>query len=222
MDHTRRSIDALWHRDWPRILDGSDAAPADRELAALDGAALALINGVEGWELIAFQQSELIAPGQYRLSRLLRGLAGSQALGASLGATVVFLDASVQTIALGPELIGLERSWTLNSTETLKSFQYRDVGGLPWSVCHLTVSEDVGGGQQATWLPRSPSISDNWEIEETEQARSFVVEFEFGDGTQSQIAVAEPTTPLPIGVVGMAVAERGAEGRLGPWVSLSV
>ncbi|NSY95012.1 baseplate multidomain protein megatron [Agrobacterium tumefaciens] len=68
------------------------------ELPVLNGEnrlAIKAANGV--WEIVAFAKAEEIAPSRWRLSALLRGLAGTEdalAAGAPKGAPVVVLDAS--------------------------------------------------------------------------------------------------------------------------------
>ncbi|MCB1546192.1 MAG: hypothetical protein KDJ30_18510, partial [Rhodoblastus sp.] len=78
---------------------------------ALDGRATMAIRGADdAWEIFAFAHAELVARDTYRLSRLLRGLGGEEALAArtvAAGATVVLLDRAVAPLAAGLSSVGV-------------------------------------------------------------------------------------------------------------------
>ncbi len=80
---------------------------------ALEGRASMAIRGDDGaWEIFAFAQAELIARDTYRLTRLLRGLGGEEALAdrdVAAGATVVLLDRAVAPLAAGLSSVGIEQ-----------------------------------------------------------------------------------------------------------------
>lgn len=80
-----------------RFAAGALASVGD--LAALAGKTAMAIQGADGaWEIFSFSRAELIDKGTYRLSRLLRGLGGEEALAlrpAPAGSTVVLLDDAV-------------------------------------------------------------------------------------------------------------------------------
>ena len=96
------------------------------EALALEGRASMAIQGADGaWEIFAFAQADLIARDTYRLSRLLRGLGGEEALAArtvAAGATVVLLDRAVAPLASGLSSIGVEQKLSIGPAD-------RDVGG---------------------------------------------------------------------------------------------
>jgi hypothetical protein len=121
-------------------------------LASLDDAqvlgganTLAVQNADGGWEVLQFAQAELIAPQEYRLTRLLRGQAGSEgAMRAPVaaGARAMVLDAALRQLSLG-------------AGEARQTFQYR------WGPASRAVSDVTwqGGARQfsaAALMPFGP------------------------------------------------------------------
>jgi hypothetical protein len=94
-----------------RISTGSLAAIPDER--ALAGGNLFAVQGTEGrWEILSAASAELVGERTYRLSRLLRGLAGSEPEAARTvpaGALVVRIDEAVVPLATG--LAELGRTW---------------------------------------------------------------------------------------------------------------
>jgi len=91
------------------------SAPGD--LAALAGTVPLGLQGPDGtWEVIGFSNADLIAPNTWRLSRLLRGLGGSESSASrslASGARVVVLDDALLPIATGPSSLGANASWRI-------------------------------------------------------------------------------------------------------------
>lgn len=85
------------------------------DVSVLGGANLAAIGGPDGaWEIIGFSLADLVAPGTYRLSRLLRGLGGEDMLAArnlASGAPFVLLDEAVVALATGVSSLGVAQVW---------------------------------------------------------------------------------------------------------------
>jgi hypothetical protein len=81
------------------------------------GANAAALRGPDGaWEIIGFANAQLVGAGEWRLSRLLRGLGGADALARrtlAAGATFVLLDKAVVPLAAGLTELGIERRWRL-------------------------------------------------------------------------------------------------------------
>lgn len=106
---------ARWHHAsvTVKLYGGSLSSAAD--LAVLNGANVAALRHGDGaWEVIQFAEAELIGERTYRLSKLLRGQAGSEWAMTSLlapGAPFVLLDGHAVTIASGSE--ALERTMQL-------------------------------------------------------------------------------------------------------------
>ncbi|MFN3576341.1 MAG: glycoside hydrolase TIM-barrel-like domain-containing protein, partial [Tabrizicola sp.] len=85
------------------------------DVALFGGAnALAVEAAAGQWEIVQAGQAELIAPGRYRLTRLLRGLRGTEhAMGnpAPAGARVVVLDATLASLPIAEADLGLPWNW---------------------------------------------------------------------------------------------------------------
>ncbi|HEY8565734.1 MAG TPA: glycoside hydrolase/phage tail family protein [Beijerinckiaceae bacterium] len=93
-------------------LSGNGLAAISDE-AALAGGNLLAIQGADGaWEVVSVAQVELVGPRRVRLSRLLRGLGGTEALAGRVlpaGAPVVVLDEAI--VPLAEDLSDLGRPW---------------------------------------------------------------------------------------------------------------
>lgn len=85
-----------------KLASGALASVDDAGAFALRSAMA--IRGDDGcWEIFAFTRAELVAASTYRLSRLLRGIGGEDALASrsvSAGATVVLLDDAITPLAV--------------------------------------------------------------------------------------------------------------------------
>jgi hypothetical protein len=128
--------------------------------ARLDGAALATLGDTEflglaqlfavgppggPFELVAAGRAEAIAPGRWRLSRLLRGLGGGESLAARVlpgGAVCVMLDRRVPALETDPDLLGAPIDYRVTAA-----------GRLPTDPFALSLSASPGA---ASLLPLSP------------------------------------------------------------------
>ena len=85
------------------------------DLALFAGANALAVEAAPGvWEVLQAGVAELIAPGRYRLSRLLRGQRGTEgAIGspAPAGARVVVLDEALAPLPVAEAALGLEANW---------------------------------------------------------------------------------------------------------------
>jgi hypothetical protein len=73
------------------------------ELAVLNGANAALVDTEAGWELVQFEEAELVDEETWKLTRLLRGQQGSEpamGAGAEVGARILFLTGAEQRLDL--------------------------------------------------------------------------------------------------------------------------
>ena len=63
--------------------------------------AAAVLTAEAGWEVLQFADAQLVGPGEYRLTRLLRGQCGTEQAtetGAEEGADFVLLDKAVMPL----------------------------------------------------------------------------------------------------------------------------
>lgn len=98
-----------------RLPSGALQSASDTEVLA--GRNRLALNGPDGEaEIVAFGRAELVAPGTYRISHLLRGLGGQEALAARVlpaGATAVVLDDALVPIASGLDALGVSTRYRI-------------------------------------------------------------------------------------------------------------
>lgn len=130
---------------------------------------LAVETDAGSWEVIGFAQAELVEPGLYRLTRLLRGLEGSDwAIGAvSPGRRVIVLDGKVGVVPVEAGRLGeardirayagtadLDGQALIASTTTER--------GLPLAPAHLRAKRDATDAIVLSWMRRSRAEDDAW------------------------------------------------------------
>ena len=146
------------------------------KLAVLSGVnrlAVMAANGV--WEILSFLNAEETAPGQWRLTGLLRGQAGTEdamLAGANAGAPVVVLDSAVKSLGLTSSEAGLSLNWLLEAVSTDAPAQgpFSFAGGLrgetPLSPVHLKARRLASGDIRFSWKRRSRIDADSWQATE--------------------------------------------------------
>lgn len=141
----------------------------------LNGANLAAIgDGSSGnWEIIQFEQANLVAENTYELRNLLRGQYGSDGVMPQAwapGAWFVLLDGKPQQIELasakleidlhfriGPARLGYDDASYRHSVEN-----FIGVGLKPYAPCHLQTADGAGGAVDLSWIRRSRVGGDSW------------------------------------------------------------
>jgi hypothetical protein len=102
-----------------KLASGSLSSVDDASALALRSAMA--IRGADGaWEIFAFTQAELVAEKTYRLSRLVRGIGGEEALAkrsAPAGSTVVLLDDAVVPLAKGSAELETPRTYRIGPAD---------------------------------------------------------------------------------------------------------
>ncbi|MGV3550182.1 baseplate multidomain protein megatron [Rhizobium sp.] len=189
------------------------------ELGLLNGANRAAIRASNGvWEVVAFGKADEIAPGHWRLSRLLRGLFGTEdatIAGAAAEAPFVLLDDSVFTIGLQPDETGLTLNWMADEVGAGggKRGPLGFAGGLradtPLAPVHLR-AERTGDGIILGWIRRSRLDSGSWdggEVPDDEEAEAYRVEIlDAGD----VVRTFDVTAPQALYADAMEAADFGA------------
>ena len=144
------------------------------DLALLSGANAAALETATGvWEVIQFRDAELLAPYTYRLSRLLRGQAGSEAaMLASLpaGARFVLIDAALAELDTTEAQIGLPLTYRYGAANkpighlsyVTQTVTLRGIGRRPLSPVHVRGKRDASG-LTIEWKRRSRIGGDGWE-----------------------------------------------------------
>jgi hypothetical protein len=167
----------LWRFDPRSVLEvdwSGGALSSVGDEAVLGGDNLFAIQGPDGrWELFGAARAELVGERRYRLSRLLRGLAGSEPEAARTlapGALVVRLDEAV--VPLAADLADLGLAWTTRIgpadggpagpavTETVTTAGPDAL--KPLSPVAVTAHREPGGIRFA-WTRRARREGDPWE-----------------------------------------------------------
>jgi hypothetical protein len=183
------------------------------DLALFAGAnALAVESAASTWEVLQFGIVELIAPGRYRLSRLLRGQRGTEgAMGAPAvaGSRVVALDETLAPVPISEAVLGLEANWRIGpASKPVSDRSYRalnftpeGVGLRPFSVGHVEQpwrKARVPGDLVISWTRRSRTLAaDNWtapEVPLAEEAEAY--EVEILDGAVVKRTLSTATTSV--------------------------
>ena len=148
------------------------------DLTLFGGAnALAVESAPRVWEIVQAGAAELLAPGRYRLTRLLRGQRGTEgamANPAPAGARVVVLDDSRVALPIAEADLGLPWNWRIgpasrpvgDETYVATSFTPEGAGLRPFSLAHVEQpwrKPRTPGDLTIRWVRRSRSLSaDNW------------------------------------------------------------
>ena len=149
------------------------------DLALFGGAnALAIESAPSVWEIVQAGVAELLAPGRYRLTRLLRGQRGTEAaIGnpAPAGARVVVLDASLAPLPIAEADLGLPWNWRIgpasrpvsDETYVAQSFTPTGRGLVPFAPVHVEQPWRAArnpGDLILRWTRRSRAlVADAWE-----------------------------------------------------------
>lgn len=184
---------------WVTLFEGQLESRDD--LAVLGGANAAAIRNASGdWEVFQFVNAELVAPGKYKLSRLLRGQAGTErAMGnpVAAGARFVLLNGAVRETGLTAEQRGLALNWRYGpASRTIDDFTYqtavvtaRGVGLRPLSVAHVRLSRNYASNDLSlSWVRRTRIGGDSWE--------------------QSEVPLAEDSERYEVEILSGAVVKR--------------
>lgn len=156
-----------------RVQLGGGVLKAQSDEAVFAGGnALAVETSTGAWEILQFAHAELVGEKTWKLSRLLRGQAGSEgAMVASLaaGANVVLLDASLVPVARGQS--ALERPLLLriapqgvshdDPSAIAITLTPRSTALMPLAPVHLRASRQ-GDGVHVSWIRRTRIEGDSW------------------------------------------------------------
>ncbi len=145
-------------------------------LSVLSGGNLAALRLPGGqWEIFQFLDAELVAANRWRLSRLLRGQAGTEIFIPELvpaGADFALLDEAVLPLDAPSALRGVERIWRIGpahkpvSHDSYVEFAATDGGARlrPYAPAHFRAARDAATGDVAlSWVRRARVGGDGWE-----------------------------------------------------------
>jgi hypothetical protein len=215
---------------------GTLASVAD--LALFNGAnALAVETASGVWEMLQAGVAELIAPGRYRLSRLLRGQRGTEgAMGAptAAGARVVVLDDALAPLPVGEAALGLEATWRVGPAarpHTSDAYRQRlfspeGVGLRPFSVVHVEQpwrQARASGDLVIRWTRRSRALAaDSWtppEVPLAEESEAYEVDVLDGSAVTRTLSTTTSTVTY---ASAQQLADRGALLGAGDMLGLRI
>ena len=184
------------------------------DLTLFGGANALAVESTPGtWEIVQAGTANLIAPGRYRLTQLLRGQRGTEeAMGnpAPAGARVVVLDEALASLPIAEADLGLPWNWRIGpanrsvSDETYVAASFTPVGvGLrPFSVTHVEQPwrrPRTPGDLTIRWTRRSRALAaDSWgavDVPLAEETEAYEVEIIDG-ATVRRVLSAINTTAL--------------------------
>ncbi|MCE7997390.1 MAG: hypothetical protein HEP70_00885 [Rhodobiaceae bacterium] len=152
----------------------SGALQSVSDQAVLNGANLAALETHPGiWEVIQFQQADLVDVNTYLLSGLLRGQGGTELAMAEMlgeGARFVLLDEAVQQIGLSSAERGLDIHWRYgpgrygfdHETYATEVRAFDGVGLRPLSPVHIKGHRNDVGDIDLSWTRRTRLEADSW------------------------------------------------------------
>lgn len=187
-----------------RFSFGTLASRSEEEI--FNGANVIAIEASNGvFEVVQFNNAELEGDGVWRLSRLLRGQAGSEseaALGAMPGARAILFSPAVVQANAGVDLSGLDFTWRAGPANALPSsdnFSEKTLtttarGLAPLSPVHVRATQ-TSEGIAISWIRRTRIGGDRWQVEEVplgEASERYRVEITADGDT---IRIEEVTSP---------------------------
>jgi len=147
-------------------------ASLDDEVVLAGGNRLAVKTDAGDWEILGFAEATLVAPGEYRLRRLLRGQGGTDwAMGAcAVGNSVVVLDDRPSLLPVSGAWLGLTvglRAYAGRHDDTGEAFA-ADIGlgpVLPLPPAHPRAERPAGSTDiDFAWQRRSRADTDSWAL----------------------------------------------------------
>jgi hypothetical protein len=208
------------------LLSGTLASVTD--LALYGGAHAFAVESAPGvWDVLQAGAAELLAPGRYRLTRLLRGQRGTERAMSDptpAGARVVVLDPALAALPIGEAELGLPATWRIgpalrppsDESYVAASFTPTGVGLRPFSVVHVEQPWRTArelGDLVIRWTRRSRSLAaDGWDgVPLAEESEAY--EVEILDGADV-VRTLESTAPRVTYSAAAQIADFGA--LLGP------
>ena len=187
-------------------LPAGETLESKDRLLVLAGANVGAVKNAEGqWEVVQWQNAELVGPNQYRLSPLLRGQGGTEdAMGAAIGAPFVVVDSSLIRSSLSPSERGLAFTWKWGpATKPIDDPTWRAVttsiagiGLKPLSPVHLKARKDTASGDiHLSWIRRTRIGGDNWQAPDVplgEERELYEVDIHDGAAVKRTLSAVSP------------------------------
>jgi uncharacterized protein with HEPN domain len=205
----------------------------------LNGANRLAVQAASGiWEIIGFSTAEEVAPDSWRLTGLLRGLAGTEdatSAGAAIDAAVVLLDQAVTPLGLAARETGLALNWIAEAHGMAggrvgpMAFSGGIRAATPLAPVHLDAQRTTGGDIALSWVRRGRIDADGWDGDDIPLDETFeAYRIDILNGGQSVRAASAPgpafayTLPMqmtdfgaPVSEIRFRVRQKGAQVALG-------
>lgn len=226
-------VSGRWQEASIRVSVAGGALASATRASVLNGANMALVETDDGWEMIQFEEAELVEADTYRLTNLLRGQQGSEeamGAGAAAGARIVFLTGAERRLDIADWELGFPLDWRAGDGSGV--YNHGAVAGRPWSPAHLRISRD-GGDIVLSWKRRARAGGDWWGAGEPplERPEAYIVRVTAGESVREwQTATASAIYHAPDqaadfpggGVALIEVAQLGRHGEPGGWTGVEV
>ncbi len=175
----------------PQRGSGFDVRLAHGTLGSVDDAALfsggnvaAISDGSGLWELLQFRDATLIDADTWRLSHLLRGQQGTDAVLQTVwptGSTLVVIDGALLQIPVSTSLRGIKRRYRVGpASRPVDDGSYVEVthaagavGLKPYAPVHPRVAPDGAGGHDVSWIRRTRIGGDSWDMADVPLGEAF-------------------------------------------------
>ncbi|MGR6466287.1 baseplate multidomain protein megatron [Rhizobium sp. PAMB 3182] len=176
-------------------------ASAEKATVLNGGNLIAVRSSAGSWELCSFLNAEETAADHWRLTGLLRGLAGTEdamAAGAEEGTAVVLIDDAVAAIGLTAAERGLERNWIVETADGMAgpfAFTGGERAETPLAPVHLRAVRRQDGTIRITWVRRGRIEADSWlssEIPLDEETEAYRLDILSGGLPVRTVEVASP------------------------------
>jgi len=159
--------------DWANTLE---VELVDGGLASLTAQAVRaggnglLIEGLHGWECVQFTHAELVGAdslgtSRWRLTGLLRGQQGTEAVAVGTGARVMVLDGAAVRVSLSVAELGVPLLFRATTAPGATADVMATVAGrtrLPWRPAGLRLGRDASGARVLHWRRRTRIDGDGW------------------------------------------------------------
>ena len=180
------------------------ALSATDDMGALAGRNLIGLLGQDGvWEILSFRDAELIGPGEWRISRLVRGGAGTEAGAARVlpaGSQVVMLDTALIPLFASPNDLGSHGHFRLSPVNRDHAdpvaISFEATAGSaalkPLSPVHPRARR-TAQGIELSWVRRTRRDGDSWELAEVplaEEAERYQVDILAGSTVKRSVQPA--------------------------------
>ncbi len=183
-------------------IPGGELSSVNR-VQLLNGANVAAIQSADGaFEIVQFETAEETAAGEWRLTGLLRGLAGTRdanRAGAPAGSRFVLLDDAVKPAGLATAERGLELTWRFAGQGGAAAFVASSGGRratLMLAPVHLRAERLADGSIRFGWIRCGRTGSDSWEGADIPlDAPAELYDIEIRDGSGMLATRATTTAP---------------------------